>query len=416
MTDNPGPQLVADPSATSCAGTATVDVPVWPTPRSCPLAPPDAYAEWRQQLPRKVMLPDGLAWILTRYEDIRTALGDPRFSSDDQKHPNLPQRILVPPAPGINSIFRMDPPDHTRIRRMALKEFSARRIEALRPQVHVLVDQLADDLAASPMPADLVSTFALPLPSMVIAGMLGVPDEDLQAFTAQSRALLSRASLERAYEGYVGMTAYLDQLITDRVNDPQDDLLSRLAVEHIHTGQLSHAELVALARFTLIAGHETTAKQITLTVLSLLLDPDQMAAVRRDPDLVRPVVEESLRYWSISQDNTVRVVDEDLELGGVRMVRGDRVVLAIPGGNHDESVFPEAGRFDAGRVFGQQHLAFGFGNHFCPGAPLARMEMEVALATLIDRFPDMRLAAAVEDLTFHYDSMVYGLDTLPVTL
>lgn len=389
-------------------------LPDWPMPRSCPMLPPDAYAALREGPPSKVRLRDGEAWLITRYDDVRAALVDQRLSSDDQR-PNFPLRIQLPPEPRIQSFFRMDQPEQGRLRRMAMTEFTARRTKMMRPAVEQLVAELLDDLAASAKPADLVECFTLKLPSLVIARLLGVPDSDEKSFTAQSRMILSQeATPEQTYAAYVEMSQYIDQLTTLREQDPQDDLLSRLAVQFVSTGELSHEDLVAMARFFLIAGHETTANQLSLSVISLLENPDQLADLRANPALMESAVEELLRYWSISQDNIVRVAIEDLELGGAQIRDGDPVVIALNGADHDERYFPGAASLDIRRD-ARHHVAFGYGPHLCPGAPLARLEMTVGLSELFRRFPNLRLAVDVSELSFRQNTLVYGINRLPVT-
>ncbi|MGW3357474.1 cytochrome P450 [Streptomyces bungoensis] len=389
-------------------------LPAWPMPRSCPYAPPDAYESLRKEPPQKVRIRGGEAWLVTRHADVRRVLNDNRFSADDQK-PGFPIRIQLPPEPGVMSFNRMDDPEHGRLRRMAMTEFTARRTRALRPEVELLVERLLDELAEGPNPADLVEGFAVRLPSLVIARMLGVPEEDEATFTEQSRVILSQdATPEETYGAFVEMTRFLDRLAAQRTENPKDDLISRLATRYVATGELTHQELVAMARFFLVAGHETSAHQISLSVLSLLRDPAQLAELRADPALFKPAVEELLRYWSISQDNQVRAAVADVELGGARIRAGEGVIVAIPGANHDESVYPDPGRLDIHRN-ASGHLAFGFGAHLCPGASLARMELEVCLSALFARFPTLRLAVPVEDVRFRENTLVYGLEELPVT-
>jgi cytochrome P450 len=387
----------------------------WPMPRSCPFSPPDEYTPLRQRPPVKVRIRGGEAWLVTRHEDVCRVLNDPRFSADDQR-PGFPIRIQLPPEPGVMSFNRMDNPEHGRLRRMAMTEFTARRTRALRPDVEALVDRLLDGLASGPNPVDLVENFAVRLPSLVIARMLGVPEEDEHIFTQQSQTILSQvASPEETYGAFVDMSKFLDQLTTEREREPKDDLLSRLATRFVASGELDHKDLVSMARFFLVAGHETTAHQISLSVLSLLQEPRQLAELRADPALFRPAVDELLRFWSISQDNQVRAVAEDVELSGAQLHKGDGVIVAIPGANHDESVFPGAAAVDIHRGEARRHIAFGFGPHLCPGAPLARMELEVSLKALFTRFPTLRLDVAPEDVPFRENTIVYGLDRLPVS-
>ena len=389
-------------------------LPEWPMPRSCPYSPPDAYRELRNEPPKKVAIRDGEAWLVTQYEHVRQVLTDSRFSSDDEA-PGFPIRIQLPPEPGIMSIARLDDPEHGRLRRMAMTEFTARRIRAMRPEIEALVDQLLNELEAGPRPTDLVANFAVRLPSLVIARMLGVPHQDERAFVEHSRTVLSQdASPEEIYGAFVEMSQYLEQLTTAKERDPQDDLLSRLAVQYVATGELTHQQLVSMGRFFLVAGHETTAHQISLSILSLLRDPAQLAELQQDPTLYKSAVEELLRYWSIPQDNQVRAAVEDVELGGARISKGDGVILALPSANHDESVFPDAATLDIHRE-ARHHVAFGFGAHLCPGAALARAELEVCLQALFTRFPTLRLAVPETELDFRHNALVYGLNTLPVT-
>jgi cytochrome P450 len=306
-------------------------LPDWPMPRSSPLLPPDAYTEFRAGPPRKVQLRDGTAWLITRYADVRAALLDQRLSSDDQQ-PNFPLRIQLPPDPRIQSFFRMDQPEQGRLRRMAMTEFTARRARLMRPAVEQLVADLLDELAMRPQPTDLIGAFTLKLPSLVIARLLGVPDADEKSFTAQSRMILSQQATREETYG------------------------------------------------------ETTANQLSLSVLSLLQHPEQLAGLRRDPHMMEPAIEELLRYWSISQDNIVRVAIDALELGDARIRDGDPVVIALNGANHDERVFPGAATLDIGRD-ARHHVAFGYGPHLCPGAPLARLELKVGLSELFRRGP-----------------------------
>ncbi|KOV69210.1 cytochrome P450 [Streptomyces sp. MMG1121] len=390
------------------------ELPTWPMPRSCPYAPPDAYTALRERPPLRVRIRGGEAWLVTRHADVRQVLNDDRFSSDDQQ-PGFPIRIQLPPEPGVMSFSRMDDPEHGRLRRMAMTEFTARRTRALRPEVELLVQQLLDELEAGPRPVDLVENFAVRLPALVIARMLGVPEADEADFTEQSRVILSQeAGPEETYAAFVEMSQFLDRLAAQRTAAPRDDLISRLATRYVASGELTHEDLVAMARFFLVAGHETTAHQISLSVLSLLRDPAQLAELRADTTLFKPAVEELLRYWSISQDNQVRAAVDDVELSGATIRKGEGVIVAIPAANHDESVYPGAARLDIHRN-ASGHLAFGFGAHLCPGASLARMELEVCLSALFTRFPTLRLAVPEQEVRFRENTIVYGLDELPVT-
>jgi cytochrome P450 len=384
--------------------------------RSCPMRPPDAFRELRERPPVKVQLRCGEAWLITRYEDVRAVLADVRFSSDDQR-PGFPALIQLPPEPGLQSFFRMDPPEQTRLRKMVMTEFTARRTRLIHPAVEQLVGELLDELAEQPRPTDLVEAFTLKLPALMIARMLGVPDEDEKAFTDQSRIILSQvATPEESYAAYLAYSGFLDDLATQREREPQDDMLSRFATQFVATGQLSHQELVSIACFLLVAAHEVTANQLNLSVLSLLLmDPQERDKLLADPELVAGAVEELLRYWSVSQDNIVRLAIEDMELGGAMIRAGDAVVVSLTSANHDDRVFADAATLDFTRANARQHVAFGHGPHMCPGAPLARVEMTVGLVELFRRFPALHLAVDSAAVSFREKTLVYGLNELPVT-
>jgi cytochrome P450 len=390
--------------------------PAWPMTRSCPTLPPDAFREFREGPPRKVQLRCGEAWLITQYQDVRATLADVRFSSDDQR-PGFPALIQLPPEPGLQSFFRMDPPAQTRLRKMVMTEFTARRTRMMHPELEELVGELLDELGALPRPTDLVEAFTLKLPALMIARLLGVPDEDEKAFTDQSRVILSQVSTpEESYAAYLAYSGFLDRLAAQREREPQDDMLSRMATQFVATGQLSHKELVSIACFLLVAAHEVTANQLNLSVLSLLLlDPAERDRVLADPGLTEGAVEELLRYWSVSQDNIVRVAIEDIELNGARILAGDAVVVSLAAANHDDQVFADAATLDFTRANARQHVAFGFGPHMCPGAPLARLEMSVGLVGLFLRFPALRLAVDSAELSFREKTLVYGLNELPVT-
>ena len=363
----------------------------------------------------RVAVGGGQAWLATRYEDVRQILGDAVGFSSDDASAGFPVRMQLPPEPGIMSLVRMDGAEHARLRRMVMPEFTARRARAMRADIESLIEGLLDGLEAGGSGVDLVEGFAVRLPALVIARMLGVPRQDEFAFVEHSRVIVSSdAAPEEVYGAFVELSRYMDELVSAKERDPGEDLLGRLARDYVACGELTHRELVSLSRFLLVAGHETTAHQISLSVLSLLRDPVLVAGLRGDPSLYKGAGEELLRYWSIAQDNQVRAAVRDVEVGGARIAKGEGVIVAIPGANHDESVFPGAGAVDVHRQ-ARHHLAFGFGPHLCPGAPLARLELELCLRALFTRFPALRLAVPEEELVFRHSGLVYGLEALPVT-
>ncbi|GHE93861.1 cytochrome P450 [Streptomyces longispororuber] len=387
--------------------------PAYPMARQCPMSPPPAYASFREQGPVKVDLPDGgWAWLLTGYADVRQAMNDPRFSSDDTKMARA--RTQLPPNENLNSFWRMDEPEHGRLRHMMMTEFTAHRIKEWRPRIQALVEQLLDRLETLPRPVDLYAEFALALPTQVIAQLLGVPQQDYRMFAEQSRTILSLDRPEESWAAYYAMNDYLNRLIEDKEREPAEDLISRLIVDRVHTGELPRDELLPMVRFILVSGYETTTSQIALSALTLMTNPDVKATLIKEPERITAFVEESLRFWSVSQDNVLRVVDADMEFSGQTMTKGELVVLAVPGANHDERAFPNPERFDLDRGE-NRHVAFGFGTHLCAGASLARREVEIAIPALLARFPGLQLVGTVEDLQFRQKSLVYGLESLPVT-
>ncbi|KUF19270.1 MULTISPECIES: cytochrome P450 [Streptomyces] len=387
--------------------------PAYPMARQCPMAPPAQYAELREQGPVKVDMPDGgWAWLLTSYADVRQAMNDPRFSSDDDKMNR--KRTELPPGHDLNSFWRKDEPEHGRLRHMMMTEFTAKRIKEWRPRIEALVEQLLDRLETLPRPLDLYSEFCLALPTQVIAQLLGVPPQDYRLFAQQSRDCLSLDDPSKSWAAFNDMNDYLNKLIEEKEHDPKDDLISRLLHERVLTGELDRKDLLPMVRFILVSGFETTTSQITLSSLTLMTNPDVRLKLAAEPERITAFVEESLRFWSVSQDNILRVVDQDMEFSGTRMSVGDLAVLAIPSANHDGNAFPDPERFDLDRGE-NRHVAFGFGTHLCAGASLARREVEIAIPALFDRYPNLRLAGDFDDLNFRQESLVYGVEKLLVT-
>ena len=394
------------------------DILDWPFARTEDGNPPPILAELRKAPPCVVRIPAGaaearLAWLVTRYADVRQALADPRLSADETL-PGAPVRIQVPPGGNPSSFLRLDDPEHARLRGMIQTEFTARRVKRLREPVQRLVDELLDDLAAQPQPADLHAVFSRALPTLVIARLLGVPEEDSPFFIEKTRVTISQEDPAVSQAAFAEMSEYLAKLALRKLTEPGDDLMSRLAVRHYDTSAITLDELVGIARLVLVAGHETTTNQLALNVLALLRDDDLRARVAADDGALIPnFIEESMRYWSISQDAMVRLAVEDMDLGGIRIEKGDAVVISVPAGNHDETVFACPHRIDPERDT-SGHLQWGYGPHYCQGAPLARLEMELALRSLLRRFPNLRLVADPRTL-FRRGTVFHGVTHLPVT-
>lgn len=392
---------------------------VWPFPRRQDGTIPTILAELRKEPPCPILIPAGTAeerpaWLVTRHGDVRQALMDPRLSADELL-PRAPVRIQVPPGQRPSSFLRMDDPEHNRLRTMIASQFTNHRTKTLRPAIERLTHDLLDNFAASPKPADLHDIFSRKLPTLVIAKLLGVPDEDSAFFVEKTRVTISQGDPERSYAAYQEMTNYLGVLAERKRVEPQDDLMSQLAVNNLAKGDIDLDQLVGIARLVLVAGHETTTNQIALNILSLLQDADLREIVMADDGkLIPQYVEESMRYWSISQDAIVRLVIEDLALGGVEMSAGDAVVISIPAGNHDPEVFGCPAKIDVHRDT-SEHLQWGIGPHYCQGAPLARLEMAISLKALFTRFPDLRLATDDVAALFRRGTVFHGVETLPVT-
>jgi cytochrome P450 len=401
------------PGRTDAVVTGQPDVTI-PVPRRCPFAPPPEYQQLREQAPvaRLTMANGRPAWVLTRHEDIRAVLSDPRFSSD-WSHPGFPApRQGQELAGGFKfSLISMDPPEHGPARRAVAGEFTFRRMQALRPRVQQLVDTHLDAMLAGPRPADLVQALALPVPSLVICGLLGIPYADHEFFQARAAVLLrGKIAVSERIQAAVDLMTYLDELITRREKDPTDDLIGR----QLETGTIRHGDLVSLALLLLIAGHETTSNMISLSALTLIENPAAGQAIRDDPATTPGAVEELLRYLTITDLTLFRVALADIEVGGQLIRAGEPVIALVLAGNYDPAAFADPGRLDIGRD-ARPHLAFGFGPHQCLGQTLARMELQVVLDTLLRRVPALKLAVPVEDLQFKDDAFVYGLHELPVT-
>ncbi|RAJ45568.1 cytochrome P450 [Kitasatospora sp. SolWspMP-SS2h] len=393
---------------------ATAATTSHPAPRgACPFAPPPVYQQARQDEPvTRVALWDGApCWLVTRHQDARAVLADPRFSADATR-PGFPflSAAARQLGTGNTSFIRMDDPEHGHLRRMLTGDFTLRKTAALRPAIQQVADDLFDRMTAGRTAADLVADFALPLPSLVICLLLGVPYEDHEFFQHCSRTLLDRStSTEQATAAQQSLVDYLDALTDSKRAHPDDGILSRLVAR----GELSTQDIGAMGRLLLIAGHETTANMTALSVLALLRHPDQLAHLRAHPEATPAAVEELLRWLSIVQTGVTRVAIEDAEIAGVPIRAGEGVICQLNTANRDHERYPDGDALDLTRDT-RRHLAFGFGVHQCLGQPLARLELEIALDTLLRRLPGLRLAVPFEEIRFRHEMTVYGVESLPV--
>lgn len=381
--------------------------------RSCPYAPPDEHRRLQDEEPiSRASLPSGqTVWVLTRYEDVRTMLTDPRFSAD-RRNPNYPQLAAGPlvPAGTKTPLISMDPPEHGPARRAVLGEFTVKRLKALRPRIQEIVDEHIEAMLARPRPADLVTALSLPVPSLVICEFLGVPYPDHDFFQTRTSLLSNRATTPDLHaKALAELAAYLKDLVLAKQREPTDDLISRQLAK---SGDAEAVTILALS--LLAAGHETTANMISLGTMALIDRPDDLRVIRADPAKTPTAVEELLRYFTIGEVSGARVAVADVELGGVLIRAGEGVVPLLNTADRSPEAFNQPDELDIERG-ARHHLAFGYGPHQCIGQNLARMELEIVFNTLFDRIPDLRLAAPIDTLPFKNDGLAYGLYELPVT-
>jgi cytochrome P450 len=402
---------------------ATLDTqqpPKFPLERQSPLEPACEYHRLRAEQPiSKVNLPTGQqAWLVTKHADVRALLADKRISSD-RSHPNFPLRQPIPQRlrKGLSdmakALISLDPPEHTASRRMVIKEFTARRINKLRPRIQEIVDERIDAMLAAGPEADLVTDLAVQVPAYVICELLGVPMDSRDFFQERTQILQRPTSTpEQLLDAADELRQFMDDLVTAKEREPGNDLLGRLIARNRKTEVFTHDLLVGIAQTLLIAGHETTANMIALGAIGLLQRPEAIAELRAEPSLVATAIEEILRYYPIF-DVMTRLAKEDIKIGGVTIKAGDGVMLALGSTNRDEARFPDADTFDVHRG-DWHHLTFGYGIHQCLGQNLAKAELDIVFSTLLRRIPTLRLAADVDDLPFKVTALITGVYHLPV--
>jgi len=378
-------------------------------------SPHEVYREIRETGPvRRVTMsaaPD--AWLVTDYAEARALLADPRLAKDHGRALELyPDDVNSALSSDLShNMLQSDPPDHTRLRRLVTKAFTGKAVARLAPQVERIVDGLLDDVAARGR-ADLIESFALPLPIEVISELLGVPLADRAKIRDWSMPFVVGHSegVERAGRE---IKAYFAELIAVKRADPGEDLLSDLVHVMVDGDRLSEAELVAMAFLLVFAGHETTANLIGNGVLALLRHPEQAAALRADPSGLPAAIEEFLRYDSPIHIATTRFTTEPVLVGDVEIPANQFVMISLLGANHDGARFADPEVLDTTRA-AAGHLAFGHGIHYCVGAPLARLEARIALGALLARFEVLELDAEPDELEWRKSTFVRGLSTLPV--
>ncbi|MET9516689.1 cytochrome P450 [Streptomyces sp. NPDC002994] len=373
------------------------------------------YGELRDLPLARVRLPYGEgAWLVTRHADVKTVLADPRFSlaaAVGRDQPRL--RSMTRDGGGL---FSKEPPEHTRLRSLVAKEFGARRVEGLRIRAREVADGLLDAMEAKGAPADLVDDFAIPLPTTIICELLGVPGADHRRLWGWAQSVLSNTSSEqelmtRGKE----LFGYLAGVLELRRREPGDDVLSGLVQACDEDEQITETELLALTSDLLIAGFVSTTNQIGNFFYQLLADPADLVRLRDNPEAIPKAVEELMRYVPLLVGFTLpRYATEDVELGGVLIRSGDAVLVATAAANRDPEIFPDPERLVLDRPV-NPHVGFGHGVHYCIGAHLARLELQVALERVLHRMPGLRFAVPEDELSWKTDAMIIGLNALPVS-
>jgi cytochrome P450 len=384
-----------------------------------PFNPPRQITRLREVRPVSPMVfPDGhKGWLVTGYDAVRQLLADTRFSSRQDigiihvpyETPGMPAQ--TEPSPQMPGVFvAMDPPDHTRLRRRLTGAFTVKRMKQLEDHIIDITERQLDELARLTPPVDLVKEFALPVPSLVICELLGVPYEDRETFQVNSAKFLEKdVSLDEKMAALGGLTTYLAELVTRKRAAPSEDILSDLAGHD----DLTIEELVGIGFMLLLAGHETTANMLALGTFALLENPEQLAELRANPDLLPDAVEELMRYLSVA-DVFYRYATEDIELGGETIGKGSTVVVSLLAANHDPQRFDNPDTLDI-RHKARGHLSFGHGIHQCLGQQLARIEMRAGFGGLLRRFPTLELAIPAGEVRLKTDMNIYGVHELPVT-
>ncbi|MFI5591386.1 cytochrome P450 [Amycolatopsis sp. NPDC051758] len=384
-----------------------------------PFDPGARIARLRDARPVSPMIfPDGHeGWLVTGYDAVRQLMADTRFSSRQDigvlhmpyETPGIP--VATEPSPQIPGMFiSMDPPDHSRMRKRLTGAFTVKRMKQLEDHITEVVERQLDNLAKLTPPIDLVKEFALPVPSLVICELLGVPYADRETFQVNSAKFLEKdVTLEEKMGAYGALSTFLAELVTAKRAEPGEDILSDLA----RHDDLTIEELTGAAFLLLLAGHETTANMLALGTFALLEHPAQLAELRADTALLPDAVEELLRYLSIA-DIFFRYATEDIELGGETIPEGSTVIISLLAANHDPQRFENPDTLDIHRK-ARGHLSFGHGVHQCLGQQLARIEMRAGFEALLRRFPTLSLAVPAEEVKLKTDMNIYGVHALPVT-
>ncbi|KAA9159588.1 cytochrome P450 [Amycolatopsis acidicola] len=409
-------------SETLASGPEADTAPYFPMDREqgCPFDPPaELRASVTERPVRRVRIWDGSTpWIVTGHAEQRALLSDPLVSVDDRlpgfPHWNEGISKMAPHRP--DSVFNTDPPVHTKYRRMMTAPFTFKRVQAMRPVIQRITDELLDTMTAGPSPADFVEALALPLPTRMICEILGVPYEDHEFVQEQATIAVDRyASEEQAMQSFAAQLQYLVGLVEQRAAEPQDDVISDLA-QRVVSDEITVFEAASMGLGLLVAGHETSSNMIGLGTLALLRNPDQLAVLRDtdDPAVVANAVEELLRYLGIIHNGQRRIAKGDIGIAGVEIKSGEGIIIELATANRDPRTFDEPARLDLRRS-ARDHHAFGYGIHQCVGQQLARVELQVVFGTIFKRLPGLRLATTLDEVEFKHDRLAYGVYSLPVS-
>lgn len=380
------------------------------TRRVDPYNPPADHVRMQQESPVTQVdwINGGKIWTITKYADVRAVLSDARFSSD-RSLPGHPTGIAYQAGRKLKQLIEMDPPEHTEARNRVMREFSVKKISAMRPRIVEIVESTIEAMLNGRTEADLVVALSLPVPSLVISELLGVPEKDHDFFQDNSAAFVDfHSTIEERMKAADTLKAYIAELVSARVAAPGDDILSR----QLEGGAIPE-EVVGLGFLLLIAGHETTANMISLSIAALLDKPELLQQLRDNPDLLPGAVEELLRYFTISEIGGLRLATADIEVGGTLIRSGESVFTLGNTANRDPEVFPDPNKIDFARN-ARNHIAFGFGPHQCLGQSLARLELEIVIGAVIRMIPTLRLAAPLSEVPFKEYGPNYGIYKLPV--
>jgi cytochrome P450 len=402
----------------ACGRAGVEDILEFPFPGDVRVDPDPRYARLRAEQPIcPVRVTGGTrAWLITRYDDAKSVLTNSHFTRGDTLDETTVQAMGVAGPAGRTALIYADPPVLTESRKLIARYFTARRVEALRPRAQHIVDGLIDAMIADGGPVDLLERFARPLPIRIICELLGLPVADSDRIRRSVEVLMSvqGRAMEQVRDAFGFIYGYLGDFVAALRGEPAAGLLCDLAYAENSGEPLTDAELVGLAMLLFVTGHETTMTQIVNSCLVLLRCDEQRQFLSRGREVIESAVEELLRFVPLGHAGLPFAASADLEFGGVRMCKGDLVFVSKLSANRDESAFERAGELDLLRS-PNNHIAFSHGPHYCLGAGLARMEMQVAFGTLFTRLPGLRLAVDESELTWRAGSIQRGPESLPVT-